>query len=60
MTERYKFGVCVDAEDPDGITAAVRYLLDYPEEARRMGENGRKAVKEELSWGEEEKAPGLV
>ena len=30
-------------------------VLDHPEEARRMGENGRCAVQEEFNWGVEEK-----
>ena len=30
-------------------------LLDHPEEARRMGENGRRAVEEEFNWGTQEK-----
>lgn len=55
MVERYRFGLCVDPADPDAIAEAVQYLLDHPEEARRMGENGRKAVKEEFNWGVEEK-----
>lgn len=55
MMERYQFGLCVDAENPDEIANAVTWLLDHPEEARRMGENGRKAVKEEFNWGVEEK-----
>lgn len=53
--EKYQFGLCVDPADPDAIAEAVQYLLDHPEEARRMGENGRRAVKEEFNWGVEEK-----
>ena len=33
----------------------IRYLLDHPDEARQLGENGRRAVKEEFNWGVEEK-----
>lgn len=55
FVERWKCGICVDPENVDEITAAIRYLLDHPEEARQMGENGRKAVKEEFNWGIEEK-----
>lgn len=55
IAEKYQFGLCVDPADPDAIAAAVQYLLDHPEEARRMGENGRRAVKEEFNWGIEEK-----
>ena len=53
--EKYHFGLCVDPANPDDIAAAIRYLLDHPDEARQMGENGRRAVKEEFNWGEEEK-----
>ena len=55
MVDAYKFGICVDPENPDELAAAIRYLLDNPEEARQMGENGRRAVKEEFNWGVEEK-----
>lgn len=55
MVEQYQFGICVDPANPDAIAEAIRYLLDHPEEARRMGENGRRAVKEEFNWGVEEK-----
>lgn len=55
FVDRWHCGVCVPPENPDAIAEAVRYLLDHPEEARRMGENGRKAVKEEFNWGMEEK-----
>lgn len=55
FVERWNCGICVDPEDPDAIAAAVRRLLDHPEEARRMGENGRRAVEEEFNWGVEEK-----
>lgn len=55
MVERYGFGLCVDPENVEEFVGAIQYLLDHPEEARRMGENGRKAVKEEFNWGVEEK-----
>ena len=55
VTAEYQFGICVDPEDVDAIAAAIRYLLDHPEEARQMGENGRRAVKEEFNWAVEEK-----
>ena len=55
FVERYHCGICVDPENVDEIAQAIRYLLDHPEEARQMGENGRRAVKEEFNWGVEEK-----
>lgn len=53
--DEYHCGICVDPENVDEIAAAIRYLLDHPEEAKRMGENGRRAVKEKFNWGVEEK-----
>ncbi|MDK2891089.1 MAG: hypothetical protein PWR21_1721 [Methanoculleus sp.] len=48
-------GVLVDPTDPDAIAKAIVYLLEHPDEAQRMGENGRKAVLERYNWGEMEK-----
>lgn len=53
--ETYQFGICVDPTNVDEIANAIRYLLDNPEEARRMGENGRRAVEQEFNWSVEEK-----
>lgn len=55
MVDNYHCGICVDPKNVDEIADAIRYLLDNPEEARRMGENGRRAVKEEFNWSVEEK-----
>ena len=55
FVDRWRCGICITPDDPDAIATAVQYLLDHPEEARQMGENGRKAVKEEFNWGVEEK-----
>lgn len=55
FVERWHCGLLVRPEDPADIAAAVQYLLDHPEEARQMGENGRRAVEEEFNWGVEEK-----
>lgn len=50
----YNCGICVDPENVDEIANAIKFLLDNPDEARRMGQNGRRAVKEEFNWGVEE------
>ena len=55
FVERYQCGICIEPTDVDAIAAAIRYLLQHPEEARRMGENGRRAVQKEFNWGVEEK-----
>lgn len=48
-------GMLVDPTDPAAIAEAIICLLEHPEEARRMGENGRRAVFERYNWGEMEK-----
>ncbi len=55
MAEQYKLGICVSPDDAEDVASAIRYLLDNPDEARKMGENGRRAVKEEFNWSVEEK-----
>jgi glycosyltransferase involved in cell wall biosynthesis len=37
------------------IATAIRYLIENPDKAKKMGENGRRAVFEEFNWGIEEK-----
>ena len=48
-------GLCVDPMDVDAIAGAIDYLIEHPDEARRMGENGRRAVLEKYNWQTEEK-----
>jgi glycosyltransferase involved in cell wall biosynthesis len=55
IVEDNKCGICVDPLDPKTIAKAIKYLIDYPDEAKRMGENGRKAVLEKYNWEYESK-----
>lgn len=55
FVEKYHCGICVDPDNVDEIAEAIEYLLAHPEEAGQMGENGRRAVKEEFNWAAEEK-----
>jgi glycosyltransferase involved in cell wall biosynthesis len=43
-------GLCVDPFDPKAIAAAIDYLVENPDLAKLMGENGRKAVLEKYNW----------
>lgn len=54
MIDQYQFGICVDPENIDEYAGAIRDLLDHPEKAKVMGENGRKAIKEEFNWEREQ------
>ncbi|MDC0994020.1 glycosyltransferase family 4 protein [bacterium] len=47
-------GLCVDPMDPAAIAKAIDYLVQHPDEARQMGENGRRAVLERYNWSIEE------
>jgi len=50
IVEENGCGLTVNPLSPQEIAKAVRYLLDNPGEAIRMGENGRKLVLEKYSW----------
>ncbi|MCM0028618.1 MAG: glycosyltransferase family 4 protein [Polynucleobacter sp.] len=47
-------GICVDPMDPLAIANAIDYLIDHPNKARQMGENGRKVVISKYNWAQEE------
>ncbi|HCC34209.1 MAG TPA: glycosyl transferase [Ruminococcaceae bacterium] len=46
-------GVCVDPLDPPAIAAAIAFILDNPEKAREMGENGRRLALSKYNWENE-------
>ncbi len=50
IVEGNNCGLTVNPLDPGEIAGAVEYLLEHREEARRMAENGRKAVVEKYNW----------
>lgn len=54
IIDKWDCGICVNPQDEKNIADALRYLLDNPGEARRMGENGRRAVATEYNWNREE------
>ena len=47
-------GVAVDPYDPADIRKACEYILSHPEEAKKMGENGKRLVNEKYNWHVEE------
>lgn len=51
-----KCGVLVDPLRPQKIAEGVDWILSHPEEARKMGEAGRKATCESFNWFSEGKA----
>lgn len=55
FNNKYKIGICVDPANPQAIADAIHYLIKHPEEAKKMGENGYRAVMDEFNWENQEK-----
>ncbi|MCB2221038.1 MAG: glycosyltransferase family 4 protein [Bacteroidetes bacterium] len=55
IVEGNQCGLCVDPMNPDEISQAIDHLFANPEEAQKMGTNGRNAVIEKYNWDLEEK-----
>ena len=50
FNNKYQCGINVNVLDAKSVVAAIVYLIDHPEKARQMGENGRKCVEQDCSW----------
>lgn len=48
-------GICVDPLDVTAVANAIQWVIDNPEEAKLMGENGRKSIEEKYNWENESK-----
>ncbi|MEQ8523963.1 glycosyltransferase family 4 protein [Gracilimonas sp.] len=46
-------GIIVDHANPEEIAEAINYLLANPDKAKKMGQNGMKAIKEKYNWQKE-------
>jgi len=53
IVDQAECGVVADPSKPESVAEAIAYLLDHPEEARKMGERGRAAVQAHYSWERE-------
>jgi glycosyltransferase involved in cell wall biosynthesis len=40
----------VDPTSPTALADAIRWLIAHPDQAREMGENGRRAVQTTYRW----------
>ena len=47
-------GLVVEPDDIHTISDAINYLIDNPEEAKKMGDNAHRAVKEKYNWSTQE------
>ncbi|NMB40787.1 MAG: glycosyltransferase family 4 protein [Firmicutes bacterium] len=53
IVEGNNCGICVNPLDAGKIAKAINWITSNPEKARRMGENGRKAVEKKYNWERE-------
>jgi len=53
VVEPNRCGLIVEPDRPEQIAEAMTYLIEHPQEARQMGENGRHAVLERYNWEQE-------
>jgi len=55
IVDEFKCGFYVEPGNVVQIREAIAYLINNPEKAYQMGQNGRKAILEEYNWANEEK-----
>lgn len=55
IVEGNECGLTVDPLDPQAIADAILYLIEHPDEARKMGRRGRQAVEANYNWEREAK-----
>jgi glycosyltransferase involved in cell wall biosynthesis len=53
IVEGASAGLLVDPQNLDAISDALEWILDNPGRAKKMGENGQRAVEESYSWNME-------
>lgn len=55
LISEIKCGLSVDPNNIQEIADSIIWLLEHPEDAKQMGENGRQAVETEYNWENMEK-----
>lgn len=55
IIDEWKCGICVNPHDIEAIRNAIVYLIDNKDIAKKMGDNGRRAVIEKYNWNTQEK-----
>lgn len=50
IIEEYNCGICVEPGNLTQMEEAIKFLLNNPEIAFNMGQNGRKAVEQKYNW----------
>lgn len=55
IVKEYDCGICVEPDDTRSVSDAINFMINNPNEAKRMGDNAYKAVKENFNWSTQEK-----
>lgn len=55
IIDKYKCGIYVNPNNVEEVRNAIAYIMNNPEAAQKMGENGRRAVIEKYNWDTQEK-----
>ncbi|MCE9558447.1 MAG: glycosyltransferase [Armatimonadetes bacterium] len=55
IINKHECGLVLADDSPESFAEAINYLLRNEDEAKKMGENGRRAVLENYSWESEER-----
>ena len=50
IIESSQCGICVDPTSSEALADAICWITSHPREARKMGENGRRAVQATYNW----------
>ncbi len=53
ILETNNCGICVDPLNVEEIANAIMWILENPDQARQMGENGRKVIEMKYNWEQE-------
>jgi glycosyltransferase involved in cell wall biosynthesis len=54
IIESSKCGICVNPSDSTKISEAINYIINHPDIAKEMGENGKNAILNKFNWEIEE------
>lgn len=54
IIDKWQCGICVSPHDIEAIRNAIIYLVQNKDMAKRMGDNGRRAVMKEYNWKTQE------
>ena len=54
IIDEHKCGINVNPKDSNDIKKSIQYLINNPNEAKEMGENGKKAIANVFNWKIEE------